>query len=156
MKESKDKLENLRREEFDDEEFEKHKNLRIYKKSLIIRRLTKAVVETIDEEHDEMNLKQLMLENAYMISAKIAGAEAGELYSYRLENAFSIKRFANELLAEAVLCESKKLGNQKYIQPLKEEIESLRILFIKWVDSFDKSKDVEDPWTLWQDYGGDG
>ena len=96
-----------------------------------------------------------MLENAYMISSKIAGAEAGELYSYRLENAFSIKRYANELLAESVLCETKKIGNQKYIPILKEKIEELRKLFIEWVDSFDKEKDVEDPWSLWQDYGGE-
>ena len=148
-------LKYLKRQEFDDEEFEKHKKLPIYKKSLIIRRLTKAVVSMIEEEEDELNLKQLMLENAYMISSKIAGAEAGELYSYRLENALDIKRYANELEAEAVLCETKKLGNQDFIKPLKEEIEEFRKMFIEWVDSFDQSKDVEDHWSLWQDYGGE-
>jgi len=148
-------LKYLKRQEFDDEEFEKHKKLPIYKKSLIIRRLTKAVVTMIEEEEDELNLKQLMLENAYMISSKIAGAEAGELYSYRLENALDIKRYANELEAEAVLCETKKLGNQDFIKPLKEEIEEFRKMFIEWVDSFDQSKDVEDHWSLWQDYGGE-
>ena len=136
-----------------EEEFEKHKNIPIYKKSLLIRKLTKFVVGPIDEE-DEMNLKQLMLEHAYMISSKIAGAEAGELYTYRLENAFSIKRFANELMTEIVLCETQGLGNQKYIPLLKDQIESLRRMFVKWVDSFDKSKDVEDTWSLWRDYGG--
>jgi hypothetical protein len=154
MKHTKLNLENLEKGILEDEEFEKHKKVPIYKKSLVIRKLTRAVVDPIDEDHDELNLKQLMLENAYMISSKIAGAEAGELYSYRLENAFSIKRYANELLAEATLCESKKLGNQEYIKPLKDEIEKLRKMFIKWVDSFDKRKDVEDAWALWQDYGG--
>jgi len=138
-----------------DPEFEKHKKLPIYKKSLVIRKLTRAVAESIDEDADELNLKQLMLENAYMISSKIAGAEAGELYSYRLENAFSIKRYANELLANLTLCETKKLGTQKYIKPLIEKIEELRVLFIKWVESFDREKDVDDPWKLWQDYGGE-
>lgn len=147
-------LENIEKGILEDEEFEKHKKLPIYKKSLVIRKLTRAVVEPIDEEEDEMNIKQLMLENAYMISSKIAGAEAGELYSYRLENAFSIKRYANELLAEAALCESKKLGNQAYLKPLKKEIEKLRKLFKVWVESFNKHKDVEDAWALWQDYGG--
>jgi hypothetical protein len=89
-----------------------------------------------------------------MISSKIAGAEAGELYSYRLENALSIKRFANELMTEIVLCETKGLGNQKYIPLLKQQIEELRKMFVKWVDSFDKSKDVEDSWSLWRDFGG--
>lgn len=148
-------LEHLEDEILNDEEFEKHKKLPIYKKSLVIRKLTRAVVNLIDEDEDEMNLKQLMLENSYMISSKIAGAEAGELYSYRLENAFSIKRYANELLAEATLCETKQIGNLKYIQPLKDKIEELRILFIEWVDSFDKERDVEDPWSLWRDYGGE-
>ncbi|MGA2667966.1 MAG: hypothetical protein ABSF32_03510 [Ignavibacteria bacterium] len=155
MSKEHDEINKLRTSAFTDEEFEKHKKLPIYKQSLLIRRLTKAVVEPIDEDKDELNLKQLMLENAYMISAKIAGAEAGELYSYRLENAFSIKRYANELLAEATLCETKKMGSQKFLKPLKDELEELRLMFIEWVDSFDRSKDVEDPWTLWQDYGGE-
>jgi hypothetical protein len=148
-------LKYLKREEFDDDEFEKHKKLPIYKKSLILRRLTKAVVGMIEEEDDEMNLKQLMLENAYMISSKIAGAEAGELYTYRLENALSIKRYASELETEAELCEAKKIGNQDFIQPLKEELEEFRKMFIDWVEDFDRSKDVEDHWALWQDYGGE-
>ncbi len=136
-----------------EEEFEKHKRLPIYLKSLLIRKLTKLVVAPIDEE-DEMNLKQLMLEHAYMISSKIAGAEAGELYSYRLENAFSIKRYANELMTEIMLCKSSGLGNQDYIPLLKTEIEKLRKMFVKWVETFDRSKDVEDSWSLWRDYGG--
>ncbi|RPI14514.1 MAG: hypothetical protein EHM58_16245 [Ignavibacteriae bacterium] len=141
--------------ELDDEVFENHKKLPIYRQSLLIRKLTRTVVDIIDEENDEFNLKQLMLENAYMISSKIMGAEAGELYSYRLENAFSIKRYANELLAEVTLCESKGMGNTTYIPQLKEEIEHLRRMFIEWVDSFDKTKDVEDDWALWRDYGGE-
>jgi hypothetical protein len=139
--------------EIKEEEFEKHKHLPIYKKSLLIRKLTKYIVAPIDEE-DEMNLHQLMLEHAYMISSKIAGAEAGELYSYRLENALSIKRYANELMTEILLCESRGLGNQDYIPLLKTEIEKLRKMFVKWVESFDKSKDVEDSWSLWRDFGG--
>lgn len=140
--------------EINEEEFEKHKKLPIYRQSLLIRKLTVEVASLIDEEEDELNLKQLMLENAYMISAKIAGAEAGELYSYRLENAFSIKRYANELMTEVTLCETKGIGKQKYIPLLIEQIEELRRMFVKWVDSFDRSKDVEDSWNLWQDYGG--
>jgi vacuolar-type H+-ATPase subunit I/STV1 len=148
-------IEKIEDDILNDEEFEKHKKLPIYKKSLVIRKLTKAVTDMIDENKDELNIKQLMLENAYMISSKIAGAEAGELYSYRLENALSIKRYANELLAESVLCETKKIGDQNYLPALKQKIEELRKLFIDWVDSFDKEKDVEDPWKLWQDYGGE-
>lgn len=135
-------------------DFEKHKTLPIYKKSLLLRKLTIEVTKLIDEEGDDFNLKQLMLEHAYMISSKIAGAAATELYSYRLENAFSIKRYANELMTELALCESKQIGDQRYIPLLKEQIEELRRMFVKWVESFDRSKDVEDAWSLWQDYGG--
>lgn len=145
------RIEDIRINEAD---FEKHKGLPIYKKSLLLRKLTIEVTKPIDDEDDDFNLKQLMLEHAYMISAKIAGAEAGELYSYRLENALSIKRYANELMTELALCESKNIGDQRYIPLLKEQIEELRRMFVKWVESFDKSKDVEDAWNLWQDYGG--
>lgn len=135
-------------------DFEKHKNLPIYKKSLMLRKLTIEVTRLIDDESDDFNLKQLMLEHAYMISAKIAGAAATELYSYRLENAFSIKRYANELETELALCESKNIGDQRYVPLLKDQVEEFRRMFVKWVESFDKSKDVEDTWSLWQDYGG--
>jgi hypothetical protein len=150
---SKEKIQ-LKDIEIKEEEFEKHKGLPIYKKSLVIRKLVKEAVSAIAEEHNEMNLKQLMLEHAYMISSKIAGAEATELYSYRLENAFAIKRYANELMTEVALCESKKIGRQQYIDLLKDQIEELRKMFVDWVDTFDKSKDVEDTWSLWLDYGG--
>jgi hypothetical protein len=116
----------------DDDEFEKHKKLPIYKQSLLIRKLTRLFADGIDEENDDMNLEQLMLENA-----------------------FSIKRYANELDVEIALCESKDLGNMQYLPQLKKEIEKLRTLFIHWVDSFDKTKDVEDDWALWRDYGGE-
>lgn len=139
----------------EDDEFEKHKKLPIYKQSLLIRKLTRLFAEAIEEESDDMNLKQLMLENAYMISSKIMGAEAGELFTYRLENALSIKRYANELDVEIALCESKELGNTDYLPQLKKEIEKLRTMFIHWVDSFDKTLDVEDDWALWRDYGGE-
>ena len=140
--------------EIDYSNFEKHTMLPIYRKSLDIRKLTNDVVEYIDEEKDDLNIKQQMLENAYMISAKIAGAEAGELYSYRLENALSIKRFANELNTELALCESKGIGKPEAMKMLKVELEEFRKMFISWVESFDRSKDVEDPWSLWQDEGG--
>jgi hypothetical protein len=36
----------------------------------------------------------------------------------------------------------------RYMELLKAEIEEFRLLFIDWMETFDKSKDVPDNWGL--------
>lgn len=136
-------------EEFDDsekEDMEAYRNLPVFKKAEQIAFLTKALVDTIDDEKDELHLKGLMLENAYILGAKIAGAEGADIYSIRMENAVVIKMHARELLTQTSLCKELDLCDTDYLQVLRNELEEFRKLFVEWVNTFDKLNDIEDNW----------
>ncbi|TAH24405.1 MAG: hypothetical protein EAZ07_09600 [Cytophagales bacterium] len=123
-------------------------HLPLYKKALQIIELTTMLTGTFDKQKDQLNIAGQMLSNAHLIPAKIAGAEAGDLYSLRIENALLIKIAARELMSQTTLCKHLKLANVDYIQLLREEVEQFRVLFLQWARGFDKQKDASDEWTI--------
>ncbi len=136
-------------EDYDDlekEDSKAYRKLPVFQKALQIAYITKALVDTFDDEKDTLMMKSQMLENAYVLGAKIAGAEGADIYTLRMENAVIIKTHARELLAETSLCKEMDLCNREYLQLLRDEIEEFKKLFIEWVNSFDKLNDVEDDW----------
>jgi hypothetical protein len=144
-------------EDFDDddddenrEDLDSHTRLPVFRKAEQIAFVTKALVDTIEDEKDELQLQGLMLENAFALGAKIAGAEGGDLYSIRIENAVIIKHHARELLAQTSLCKRLNLCDPDYLLLLRNEIEEFRKLFVEWVSTFDKTNDVEDEWDIFK------
>jgi hypothetical protein len=135
-----------------DEELQKemdaYKELPVFKSAQKIRELTHRIVETFDESKDKFQLKQQMMMNAYTLEVKIAGAEAGDLFTLRMENAVVIKIHARELLAQTSLCKAENLCSREYLQLLRDEIDEFRKLFVEWVKSFDKFNDAPDEWGL--------
>jgi hypothetical protein len=125
---------------------ERLNNLPIMIKAMEIFHLTRAIVATIDEEKDELEIRNRLMENASMLGPKISSAEAGELYTLRMENAVIIKMHARELHAETAVLEMEELAAPEYVEVLRAEIEEFRKLFIDWVSSFDKSNDIADEW----------
>ena len=121
-------------------------NLPIMKKAKDIYQITRALVELIDEEKDEFMTRQFMLENAALLAPKIAGAEGGNLYSLRMENAVIIKLNARELLTHTSVLLMEDTIDRQYIELLRQAIEEFRLLFIEWVKGFDKSNDFPDDW----------
>jgi len=107
-----------------------------------------TLFDVIDPEKDQLEIRTQMLEHALIIPAKIAGAEGGDLYSIRFDNATIIKLAARDLLSCTTWLKVEKLCEEKYIQLLRTEIESFRILFLEWVASFDKENDLEDEWDI--------
>ena len=132
-------------------EMDAYRELPVFKSADRIRELTQRIVETFDEAKDKFMLKQQMMMNAYTLGVKIAGAEAGDLYNLRMENAVIIKIHARELLAQTSLCKAEKLCSIEYLQLLRNEIDEFRKLFIEWVRSFDKLNDEKDEWGLFYD-----
>ena len=124
------------------------RNLPIYQKSEEIVDLTRAIVETADKDRDEFELVNLMLGNAYMISAKIVAAEGGDLYRLRMESATQVKIAACDLLTQTAFCHAHNLIAEAYLQLLRDEIEAFRKLFVDWVGSFDRANDIDDGWGL--------
>ncbi|MBC8155003.1 MAG: hypothetical protein H7Z72_19085, partial [Bacteroidetes bacterium] len=79
---------------------------------------------------------------------KIVGAEGGDLYTLRMENAVIVKIHARELLAQTSYCKAERLADPAYLLVLRDEIEAFRELFVEWINSFDKDNDVPDEWGL--------
>lgn len=124
------------------------KNLPILRKANELMELTQAIVETINKEEDVLMMHEQMLANAMMLAPKIVGAEGGDLYTLRMENAVIIKMHARELLAQTSYCKAEKLAQTAYLNVLREEIEQFRLLFVEWVNGFDKDNDAPDDWGL--------
>jgi hypothetical protein len=149
MFEDDDELDDDFSEEDDGEsDLDKHREMPVFKKAMHIGELTRAITDTFDEEKDVFKLRSQMLEMAYILGAKIAGAEAADVYSIRMENAMLIKINARELHACATLALDEELSEAAYLEALKKEIDDFRGLFIEWVKSFDKTNDIEDDWDI--------
>jgi hypothetical protein len=130
--------------------FRDYHQMPVYKIAYDIVKSTKAIVELIDDKQDEWNLRCLMINNAISIPAKIAGAEAVDLFSIKMENAILIKIAAKELQSQVALC--KQLNNKiiPYLNILDEEITEFRGLYNGWVSSFDPTIDIDDGWRTFK------
>jgi hypothetical protein len=73
-------------------------NLPIVKKAKLIFEITSEIVDSIDSEQDILRYIDFIMEDAMIINAKIAGAEGGDLYNLRMENAMIIKIHAKSLM----------------------------------------------------------
>lgn len=135
-------------------DFQQYKKLSIYQKAMEIVELVDAMVALIPEE-DEMlqDVKRQMLMDAYQIPAKIAGAEGGNLYDIRMENAAIIRKAARELVTQTHALEMFGFEEEEYFQLLRQEVEAFRVLFVEWVESFDPWNYIIDRWGLFNPPG---
>lgn len=125
-----------------------YRELPVFQKALEIGEITKALVVSFPEDRDPYHLKEQMIANALILSAKIAGAEGAGIYRIRMENAVLIKIAACELQAQSSLCKAESMSQRDYIELLRTAIEEFRLLFVEWVDSFDSLNNVADGWGL--------
>ncbi|MDW7690976.1 hypothetical protein R9C00_20525 [Flammeovirgaceae bacterium SG7u.111] len=120
----------------------------VYKKAMEIVRITQAIIERMDRDKDVLGVRNAMFENACMLGAKIAGTEATNLYSVKMQNAVVIKMAACDLLAQTSICKEEELADPDFIDVFRDEIEDFRKLFVDWINDFDKKKDIDDGWGL--------
>ena len=152
---------------FDDDDEHKSrdevKNMPIYKKAWEIMELADKIAETakntdlldISEAEQSMfedNISYLR-QNAMIIPAKIAGAEAVDIYDLKMENATIIRKAARELLTDTTGMKMHGFRDHDYIQLLRDEIEEFRILFAEWVKTFDQWNYIIDRWGLFNPPG---
>jgi hypothetical protein len=132
-----------------DEEQRKLEALPIYKKALEILDLTEQIVDTFNDEDRARIHRQNMLEDAMIIPAKIAGAEAMDDYVLKMENATIIKIHARSLLTQTSSAKYLHLQDERYLKLLRDEIEAFRLLFKQWVATFESGTTKEgDGWGL--------
>ena len=123
--------------------------LPIYKKALEILDLTQQIVDTFRDEETAKIHQQIMLEDAMIIPAKIAGAEAMDDYILKMENATIIKVHARSLMTQTNAANYLDLQDARYLQLLRDEIEIFRQLFRDWIATFEFGTHKEgDGWNL--------
>lgn len=130
--------------------------LPLYKKAKQIYKITRGLIEIIpaDNEFLQETTVRFMMENAMIIPAKIAGAQAVELYDLKMENATIIRKAARELYVQAgSLGFEETISDQDYIRLLRKEIDEFRLLFIDWVADFDVWNYIKDNWGLFNPPG---
>lgn len=102
----------------------------------------------------EMQL-DMIYENSLIIPAKIAGAEGGDIYDIRMENAAIIRKAAREISVTLGYLDLGRLEENEYTDLIRLEIENFKVLFREWVKTFDPWNYVLDDWGLFNPPGID-
>ena len=141
---------------FDEEEndFDKIEKMPLFIKGKEILEVVTEILSLIQEDEDHLEIiKQLILEDAYMLTAKIAAAEGGNLYDIRMENAAIIRKAACDLMIQNHSLEMFGFEHVEYYSIVRKLIEEYRLLFIDWVAGFDKWDYMIDRWGLFNPPG---
>ena len=125
----------------------------LYRKSIDILNLAKTICDMLPDEDDDdpTATKHLIMQNAYLVPAKIQGAMVMEYYSLMMENAVIIKVNICQLREQLWACKEFHGIEQQYIDVVRNEIEAFRKVFISWVTAFDRENDLPDEWHLFND-----
>lgn len=138
----------------EDDEFEDPKQLPIYQKGKEIFRLVKEITDLIPEDNSELQMtKGFMLEDAALLSLKVAGATSAGLYDIKMEAAAIIRKAARDLMVQNHTLEMFGFKEVHYFQMVRDLIEEYRLLFIDWVASFDQWDYTIDRWGLFNPPG---
>jgi hypothetical protein len=135
--------------------YEKTQRLPIFQKAELLFQLVESLAASLPEENELLqSIKEIMRADAMMLPAKIAGAEAGNIYSIKMQNAAIIRFHAMSLYTQVGgLRMYDDTIDKKFIQHIRTEIENFRLLFIDWVVSFDTSNYIWDEWGLFNPKG---
>jgi len=139
---------------FDDEKEIDPKELSIYKKGWEIYEVVRQICDLIPED-DEMlgHVKSIMLEDAMLLTVKVAGATAGQLYDIKMEAATIIRKAAMDLMIQNHSLEMFGFEYVEYFKIVRNLLEEYRLLFIDWVSKFDRWNYIIDRWGLFNPPG---
>ncbi|MBG6063203.1 hypothetical protein IWX83_003013 [Flavobacterium sp. CG_9.1] len=135
--------------------FDKTENLPIYQKAELIFQLVESLMASLPEDDDYIQVtKDLMRANAIAIPAKIAGAEGGDLYSIRMQNAAIIRDHAMQVYVQVgSLRFYESYKDLEYVTLIRKELDEFQLLFIDWVNGFDTNNHIWDEWGLFNPPG---
>jgi hypothetical protein len=129
-------------------------NLPIYKKGQEIYKVVKEIADLIPGENEILqDIKMQMLSDAAMLTIKVAGAEGGDLYDIRMQNAALIRKAANDLMVQNHSLKTFGFEYVEYFNIVRDLIDEYRMLFIDWVAGFDKWNYITDRWGLFNPPG---
>jgi hypothetical protein len=85
----------------EDDDIARPERLPIYRKGKEIFDMVNKITELIPENNEYLNeVKSCMLSDAALLTVKVAGAEAAELYDLKMENAAIIRKAAHDLMVQ--------------------------------------------------------
>lgn len=126
----------------------------IFRKGREIYELTVKIADLIPEEdHRLSGSKAFMLEDAAMLSVKVAGAEGGDLYDIRMECATLIRKAARDLQNHCNTLTMFGFEHIHYLHLIRDALEEYRLLFVEWVKTFDAWNYAVDRWGLFNPPG---
>lgn len=138
----------------DETDFRKYEKMPIYQKAMEIVELVDSITALIpDDDPILKEMKGFMMADACLIPTKIAGAEGGDLYDIRMENATLVRKAARELIVQTNGLGVFGFEEKDYFELLRNEMEEFRVLFVEWVNSFDPWNSVGDDWGLFNPPG---
>lgn len=148
-------------DDYDDESFEDYQKrqenvmkMPLFLKGEEILEVVRQLIDLIPEEDELLNsLKGILLEDAFMLTAKILSAEAVEIYDLKMENATLIRKAARDLMVQNHTLKDFGFEHTEYFQIVRNLLEEYRLLFIDWVASFDINNYIVDRWGLFNPQG---
>ena len=93
------------------------------------------------------------MEDAALLTVKVSGAEAGDLYDIRMENAAIIRKAARDLSTHCTTLELYGFTETQYLILIREALEAYKFLFREWVQGFDPWNYILDDWGLFNPPG---
>lgn len=135
--------------------YDKTQQLPIFQKAELLFQLVESLAASLPEDNELLqSMKEIMRADAMMLPAKIAGAEAGNIYSIRMQNAAIIRYHAMSLYTQVGgLRMYDTTIDKDFVKHIRTEIENFRLLFIEWVNNFDTSNYLWDDWELFNPKG---
>ncbi len=136
----------------------------IYQKAWHIFDVADKIASLVNDEEEYASLEESersllrhhaeqLRNDAMLICPKIAGAEGGDLYDIRMENATIIRKAAREIQTGCSGLEIWGFKHTEYLELLRDEIEEFRVLFVAWVNTFDQWNYIVDRWGLFNPPG---
>ncbi|WP_339697367.1 hypothetical protein [uncultured Roseivirga sp.] len=130
-------------------------SLPLYRKGKEIFELVMKIADLIPDEDPRLqNTKQFMIQDAMMLSVKVAGSSSGVgLYDLKMEAATIIRKSARDLMVQNHALEMFNFKEAHYFDMVRNLIEEYRLLFIDWVAAFDPWDYIIDRWGLFNPPG---
>jgi hypothetical protein len=130
------------------------KSLPLIEKGQEIQQVVFLLTSLFPEDNMELqSLKGEMLHDAALLTVKIAGAEATDLYDLKMEAATFIRKAACDLKVMNHSLDMVDFKDAGYFQIVRDLIEEYRLLFIDWVAGFDQWSYITDRWGLFNPPG---
>ena len=112
--------------------------------------LLKGILVPLMENADDTLLSHAagdFYSDSHIVAVKIKSSEAAGIYTVRMENAAIIRKAAQGIASGLLLFMEDDDIDESHIMVIRNEINAFRLLFIEWVNTFEKDE-FRDEWGL--------